>query len=63
MSTSFRIETFEKYLSTVRNHLPLRLASTSAARLRLISDNYPLKPSIARYDHLLTEVLPRARRT
>ena len=57
MSTSFRIETFEKYLSTVRNDLP-PARKYFRGQTRLISDNYPLKPSIGRYDHLLLKSFP-----
>ena len=51
MSTLFEIETFEKYLSTVRNKLPEGRKYFRGQR-RLISAGYPLKPSLGRYDHL-----------
>ena len=50
MSTPFRIETFEKYLSTVRNELP-EGRKYFRGQTRLASPRYPLKPSIARYPH------------
>ncbi len=53
MSTPFSINSFEEYLSTVRNELPkgsiyFRGQSKSAA------NGYPLKPSIGRYKKLET---------
>ena len=54
MSIPFEIENFEKYLSTVRNELPDG-RKYFRGQTRLISDSYPLKPSIGRYDHLLSK--------
>ena len=54
MSIPFEIENFEQYLSTVRNELP-HDRKYFRGQTRLISDSYPLKPSIGRYDHLLSK--------
>ena len=54
MSTPFKIENFEKYLSTVRDELP-EGRKYFRGQTRLISAGYPLKPSIGRYDHLLSK--------
>ena len=54
MSTPFEIETFEKYLNTVRNELP-EGHKYFRGQTKLSSAGYPLKPSIGRYDHLLTK--------
>ena len=54
MSTPFEIETFEKYLSTVRSELP-EGRKYFRGQTKLSSEGYPLKPSIGRYDHLLTK--------
>ena len=54
MSTPFEIENFEEYLNTVRNELP-EVRKYFRGQTRLISAGYPLKPSIGRYDHLLSK--------
>ena len=54
MSTAFKIETFEEYLSTVRSELP-EGRKYFRGQTRLISAGSPLMPSIGRYDHLLTK--------
>ena len=51
MTTPFEIESFEEYLDTVRNELP-EGRKYFRGQPKLISDGYPLKPSIGRYDHL-----------
>ena len=51
MSTPFKIETFEQYLSSVRNELP-EGRKYFRGQTRLASTGYPLKPSIGRYRHL-----------
>ena len=52
MSTPFEIESFEKYLQTVRNELPA-VRKYFRGQTKLVSAGYELKPSIGRYDHLL----------
>ena len=54
MSTPFEIETFEKYLNIVRNEIP-QGRKYFRGQTKLISDGYSLKPSIGRYDHLLSK--------
>ena len=54
MSMPFKIETFEEYLSTVRNELP-GVRKYFRGQTRLISAGYPLKPSIGRYGYLLSK--------
>lgn len=52
MSTPFEIESFEEYLTTVRNELPDG-RKYFRGQTKLITDGYELKPSIGRYRHLL----------
>ena len=52
MSTPFEIESFEKYLQTVRNELPA-VRKYFRGQTKLVRAGYELKPSIGRYDHLL----------
>lgn len=54
MSTPFQIESFEEYLQTVRNELPDG-RKYFRGQTKLVSDGYELKPSIGRYDHLLSK--------
>jgi hypothetical protein len=56
MSTPFEIESFEEYLQTVRNELPT-VRKYFRGQTKLISAGYELKPSIGRYDHLLSKSL------
>ena len=56
MSTPFEIESFEKYLQTVRNELPA-VRKYFRGQTKLLSAGYELKPSIGRYDHLLHKSL------
>jgi FRG domain len=51
MSTPFKINSFEDYLSTVRNELPKGWIYFRGQG-RLAGDGYPLKPSIGRYASL-----------
>jgi hypothetical protein len=51
MSTPFIIESFEEYLSTVRNELP-KGRIYFRGQSQLVSAGYPLKPSIGRYTKL-----------
>jgi hypothetical protein len=53
MSTPFEIESFEEYLQTVRNELP-EGRKYFRGQTKLVSAGYELKPSIGRYDHLLS---------
>ncbi len=48
MSTPFKIDSFEEYLSTVRKELP-KSRIYFRGQSRLANDGYPLKPSIGRY--------------
>lgn len=57
MSTPFEIENFEEYLQTVRNELPKDVRKYFRGQTKLISAGYELKPSIGRYDHLLSKSL------
>jgi FRG domain-containing protein len=51
MSTPFKIDSFEEYLSTVRNELPkVRIYFRGQSKPAI--DGYPLKPSIGRYTSL-----------
>jgi len=52
MSTPFNIESFEEYLTTVRNELP-EGRKYFRGQTKLVSLGYELKPSIGRYGHLL----------
>jgi len=54
MSTPFEIESFEKYLQTMRNELP-EGRKYHRGQTKLVSAGYELKPSIGRYDHLLSK--------
>lgn len=54
MSTPFEIESFEEYLQTVRNELPDG-RKYFRGQTKLVSAGYHLKPSIGRYDHLLSK--------
>jgi hypothetical protein len=56
MSTPFEIESFEEYLKTVRNELP-ESRKYFRGQTKLVSAGYQLKPSIGRYDHLLSKSL------
>ena len=60
MSTLFEIETFEKYLSTVRNKLPEGRKYFRGQR-RLISAGYPLKPFPRALRPPAGEILPGTR--
>jgi hypothetical protein len=51
VSTPFIIESFEEYLSTVRNELPNERIYFRG-QSQLVSAGYPLKPSIGRYTKL-----------
>jgi len=51
MSTPFEIDDFQKYLDTVRNELP-KGRIYFRGQSKLVSANYPLKPSIGRYKKL-----------
>lgn len=51
MSTPFRIDSFEEYLSTVRNELP-KGRIYFRGQSKLVSADYSLKPSIGRYKKL-----------
>jgi hypothetical protein len=51
MSTPFRIDSFEEYLKTVRNELP-KGRIYFRGQSKLVSADYPLKPSIGRYKKL-----------
>lgn len=52
MSTPFHIESFEEYLSTVRNELP-KGRIYFRGQSKLVSADYSLKPSIGRYKKLV----------
>ena len=54
MSMPFEIYNFEEYLSAVRNELP-EGRKYFRGQTRLVSSNSPLKPSIGRYEHLLSK--------
>ena len=54
MSTPLKIENFEEYLKIVRNELP-EARKYFRGQTRLISAGYPLRPSIGRYDNLLSK--------
>jgi hypothetical protein len=56
MSTPFEIESFEEYLKTVRNELP-ESRKYFRGQTKLVSAGYQLKPSIGRYEHLLSKSL------
>jgi hypothetical protein len=56
MSTPFEIESFEEYLQTVRNELPA-VRKYFRGQTMLVAAGYELKPSIGRYDHLLSKSL------
>ena len=51
MSTPFEIQSFEEYLKTVRDELP-EGRKYFRGQGKLISEGYPLKPSIGRYTNL-----------
>ena len=51
MSTPFEIESFEEYLTTVRDELP-NGRKYFRGQTKVVLAGYPLKPSIGRYDHL-----------
>ena len=53
MSAPFKVENFEEYLSIVRKELPDG-SKYFRGQNKLITDGYPLKPSIGRYEHLLS---------
>lgn len=57
MSTPFEIESFEEYLQTVRNELPKDVRKYFRGQTKLVSAGYELKPSLGRYDHLLSKSL------
>ena len=54
MSIPFEIDNFEEYLSAVRKELP-EGRKYFRGQSRLVSSDSPLKPSIGRYDHLLSK--------
>lgn len=56
MSTPFEIESFEEYLKTVRNELPDG-RKYFRGQTKLVTAGYELKPSIGRYNHLLSRSL------
>lgn len=56
MSTLFEIDSFEKYLQTVRKELP-NGRKYFRGQTKMVSAGYELKPSIGRYDHLLSNSL------
>jgi hypothetical protein len=56
MSTPFEIESFEEYLETVRKELP-EGRKYFRGQSKLVSAGYQLKPSLGRYDHLLSKSL------
>jgi hypothetical protein len=56
MSTPFEIESFEEYLQTIRNELPT-VRKYFRGQTKLVAAGYELKPSIGRYDHLLSKSL------
>jgi FRG domain len=51
MSSSFNINTFEKYLKTVRDELPA-VRKYFRGQSKRATSGYPLFPSIGRYAHL-----------
>ncbi len=51
MSTPFNVENFEEYLKIVRNELS-KARTYFRGQTRLISADYPLIPSIGRYEHV-----------
>lgn len=57
MSTPFEIESFEEYLRTVRNELPQDVRKYFRGQTKRVSAGYELKPSIGRYEHLLSKSL------
>jgi len=54
MSTPFEIESFEEYLKTVRNELPDG-RKYFRGQTKLVAAGYELKPSIGRYEQLLSK--------
>jgi hypothetical protein len=56
MSSPFEIKTFEEYLETVHNELP-PTRKYFRGQTKLVVAGYELKPSIGRYDHLLSKSL------
>ena len=56
MSSPFEIKTFEEYLKTVHNELP-PTRKYFRGQTKLVVAGYELKPSIGRYDHLLSKSL------
>ena len=54
MSTPFEIKSFEEYLQTVRNELP-NGRKYFRGQTRRVAAGYELKPSIGRYEHLLSK--------
>lgn len=53
MTTAFEIKSFEKYLQTVRNELP-EGRKYFRGQTKLVSAGYALKPSLGRFDHLIS---------
>ena len=51
MSTPLKVENFEDYLKIVRNELP-KARKYFRGQTRLISEGYPLRPSIGRYNYV-----------
>jgi hypothetical protein len=56
VTTPFEIESFEEYLRTVRNELPAG-RKYFRGQTKLVVAGCELKPSIGRYDHLLSKSL------
>ena len=54
MSTPFSVKSFEEYLNTVRDELP-KGRKYFHDQTRLFAAGYPLKPSIGRYEHVLSK--------
>ena len=54
MSTPFKVDTFEEYLRTVRDELQGGRKYFRGQR-KLISADYPLIPSLGRYEHMLPQ--------
>ena len=52
--SAFEISTFEEYLSTVRQEIPER-RQYFRGQTKPVSAGYPLKPSIGRYEHVLSK--------
>ena len=50
MSADYTISTFQEYLDVVRDEITVK-RPYYRGQSQLVDDGYPLKPSIARYDH------------